>query len=390
MKDPHILMIGAGLGGLTAALALQKAGFQVSVYEQADELGEVGAGVTITPNGCHVLDHLLGESVMRHICNVPPSGAIKHYRTGEIIVDTERGDLPKKRYGADYCQAHRADLHGALVDAVEALDSSAIHLGCSFTDLEETEDGITAIFTNGKKTTGTVLIGADGIRSNVRDALWEQEEPKFTGYIAWRGLVPLADLEDPDMIIPDSAAFAGRGRTFSRYLVRQRTLINYVAFVEREQWATESWSVRSDVSEVREEFRDFCPEVQMILEATPADQCFKWGLFDRQPLNHWTRGRASLLGDAGHPMTPFLAQGACMAIEDGMILARAFEASNDWAEALERYEAARRERGTFVMLESHVNARRMFSRDPDKYTPEKHRNADALGLYEYNPLTVPV
>ena len=390
MKDPHIFMIGAGLGGLTATLALQKAGFRVSVYEQADELGEVGAGVTITPNGCHVLDHLLGESVMRHICNVPPSGAIKHYRTGEIIVDTERGDLPKKRYGADYCQAHRADLHGALIDAVEALDSSAIHLGCSFTNLEETADGITAIFANGKKATGTVLIGADGIRSNVRDALWEQEEPKFTGYIAWRGLVPLADLEDPGMISPDSAAFAGRGRTFSRYLVRQRTLINYVAFVEREQWATESWSVRSDVSEVQEEFRDFCPEVQMILEATPTDQCFKWGLFDRQPLNHWTRGRASLLGDAGHPMTPFLAQGACMAIEDGMILARAFEASNDWAEALARYEAARRERGTFVMLESHVNARRMFSRDPDKYTPEKHRNADALGLYEYNPLTVPV
>ena len=390
MKDPHILIIGAGIGGLTAALALLKSGFRVSVYEQADELKEIGAGVTITPNGCHVLDHLLDEAVMHHVFNVPPSGAVKHYRTGEIIVDTQRGDLPRQRYGADYCQAHRADLHSALVDAVRAIDPDAIHLDSCFTNLEESADEITAIFANGETASGTVLIGSDGIRSNVRTTLWGEEEPKFTGYVAWRGLVPLSNLDDPEMIFPDSAAFAGRAHTFSRYLVRQRTLINFVAFVEREQWATESWSIRADVAEVQEEFRDFCPEVQAILEATPNDQCFKWGLFDRQPLDQWQRGRATLLGDAGHPMTPFLAQGACMAIEDGMILARAFSASEDWNEALERYEVARRERGTFVMLESHVNARRMFSRDPDKYTPEKHRTTDRLGLYEYNPLTVPV
>jgi salicylate hydroxylase len=390
MKDLHILIIGAGLGGLTAALALQKAGFHVSVYEQADALGEVGAGVTITPNGGHVLDHLLGEDVMRHICNVPPSGAIKHYKTGEIIVDTERGDLPRQRYGADYCQTHRADLHGALVDAVGSMDPSAIHLDSCFTGLEEKDDGITAIFANGKTATGTVLVGSDGIRSNVRNVLWGEEEAKFTGYIAWRGLVPLDNMDDPTRIVPDSAAFAGPGRTFSRYLVRQRTLINYVAFAEREQWATESWSIRSEVSEVQNEFSDFCPEVQAILNAIPADQCYKWGLFDRQPLQQWTRGRATLLGDAGHPMTPFLAQGAVMAIEDGMILARAFAAAEDWRKGLKRYEAARRERGTFVMLESHANARRMYSRDPDKYTPEAHRNADLLGLYAYNPLTVPI
>jgi salicylate hydroxylase len=390
MKDLRILIIGAGLGGLTAALALQKAGFHVSVYEQADALGEVGAGLTITPNGGHVLDHLLGEDVMHHICNVPASGAIKHYRSGEIIVDTERGNLPRQRYGADYCQTHRADLHGALVDAVRSMDPSAIHLDSCFTGLEETDDGITAIFANGKTATGTVLVGSDGIRSNVRNVLWGNEEAKFTGYIAWRGLVPLQRLAKPEIIFPDSAAFAGPGRTFSRYLVRQRTLINYVAFAEREEWATESWSIRSEVGEVQNEFSDFCPEVQAILNATPADQCYKWGLFDRQPLEKWTRGRATLLGDAGHPMTPFLAQGAVMAMEDGMILARAFAAAEDWRKALKRYEAARRERGTFVMLESHVNARRMYSRDPDKYTPEKHRNADALGLYAYNPLTVPI
>jgi len=389
MKDLHILIVGAGIGGLTAALALQRNGFRVSVYEQAPVLDEVGAGVTITPNGCHVLDHLLDETVVKHICHIPATGAIKHYKTGETLVDTQRGDVPKQQYGANYCQTHRADLHGALVDAVLAMDPDAIHLDSCFSQLAESETAVTATFDGGRTASGDVLIGCDGIGSNVRNVLWGNEEARFTGYIAWRGLVPMSKL-DADLVVPDSAAFAGPGRTFSRYKVRQRTLVNYVAFSERGEWAEEGWSIPADISEVMNEFSDFAPEVQQILAATPADQCYKWGLFDRRPLPHWTKGRTTLLGDAGHPMTPFLAQGAVMAIEDGMILARAFAAASDWPEALERYEAARRERGTFVMLESHVNARRMYSRDPDQYTKHSHKSADTLGLYAYNPLEAPV
>jgi salicylate hydroxylase len=389
MNDLQILIIGGGIGGLTAALALQRADFRVSVYEQSPELGEVGAGVTITPNGCHVLDHLLGEDLMTHLCHVPGAGAMKHYQTGETLFDTLRGSLPKQEYGANYCQAHRADLHGALADVVRDMDAEAIHLGCCFAGLKETETGITATFENGRTASGDVLIGSDGIRSNVRNVLWGNEEAKFTGYVAWRGLVPV-DRLDPALVVPDSAAFSGPGRIFSRYRVRQGKLINYVAFTEREEWEAEGWSIPADISEVLEEFHDFAPEVQAIISATPAGQCFKWGLFDRQPLPHWTRGRATLLGDAGHPMTPFLAQGAVMAIEDGMILARAFAAASDWREALTRYEAARRERGTFVMLESHVNARRMYSRDPGKKLTGSNKTAEALGLYAYNPLTAPV
>jgi salicylate hydroxylase len=389
MNDLHILIIGAGIGGLTAALALQRSGFRVSVYEQTPELGEIGAGVTITPNGCHVLDHLLGEKVMTHICHVPAAGAMKHYKTGEILVDTVRGSVPRQQYGADYCQAHRADLHGALVDAVREIDSEALHLGCCFAGLNETETGITATFKNGRTATGDVLVGSDGICSNVRNVLWGKEEAKFTGYVAWRGLVPM-DRLDPAIVVPDSAAFAGPGRIFTRYCVRQGTLVNYVAFTERDEWEAEGWSIPANVSEVLEEFHDFAPEVQTILSATPARQCFKWGLFDRQPLPHWTQGRATLLGDAGHPMTPFLAQGAVMAIEDGLILARAFAVSSDWSEALLRYETARRERGTFVMLESHVNARRMYSRDPEKKLTWSNKTAESLGLCAYNPLTAPV
>jgi salicylate hydroxylase len=259
----------------------------------------------------------------------------------------------------------------------------------SFTGLQESRSSITAEFANGRTATGDVLIGCDGIRSAVRQVLWGADEPKFTGYIAWRGLVPTAGL-DPAFLVPDSAAFAGRGRTFTRYKVRQGTLYNFAAFARRTQWEAESWSERADIAELIDEFHEFAPEVQALLRAVPPEQCFKWGLFDRPPVARWTQGRATLLGDAGHPMTPFLAQGAAMAIEDGLVLARAVSAAADWREALARYENARRERGTFVMLESHVNAKRIYSRDPDSLDRSSHKSAESLGLYAYNPLTVAV
>lgn len=389
MNDLHALIVGAGIGGLTAALAMQRAGFRVSVYEQAAELGEIGAGVTITPNACHALNYLLGADLVERICHVPASGAIKHFATGATLIDTERGDGPKRRYGAHYCQVHRADLHGALADAVRANDAQALHVGARYTGLEEATSAVTAAFADGATATGDILVGCDGIKSAVRETLWGADEPRFTGYVAWRGLTP-TDRLDPAYLVPDSAAFAGRGRTFTRYKVRQGTLYNFVAFTRRDEWEAESWSERAQIAEVLAEFADFAPEVQAILRATPPEQCFKWGLFDRSPLDRWTRGRATLLGDAGHPMTPFLAQGAAMAIEDGMVLARAVAAAEDWREALERYENARRERGTFVMLQSQVNARRIYNRDPDSISRNSHRSAEALGLYDYNPLTAPV
>jgi len=389
MRDLDILIIGAGIGGLTAALALQRAGLRAQVFEKSAELGEVGAGVTITPNGSHVLNHLLGAETVARLGHVPASGAMRHYRTAATLVDTLRGDQPKKRFGAPYFQAHRADLHGALARAVRQNDPGCIRLGAEFVGLAEAAGQITAQFADGHEASAAVLIGCDGIRSAVRRTLWGEEAVTFTGYIAWRGLVPAAALA-PELLEPDSAAFVGPGRTFTRYKVRHGELINYVAFSRRDEWAEESWSVHADVSEVLNEFSDFCDEARAIIEATPPGQCFRWGLFDREPLAHWSRGRATLLGDAAHPMTPFLAQGAVMAIEDAMLLARAFEASSAWPEALSRYESARRERATLVMRESHVNARRMYSRDPDAYSSSSHTNAESLGLYAYNPVTVPV
>ena len=387
MKNLDIIIIGAGIGGLTAALALLKSGFRVAIYEQASELGEVGAGLTISPNGRHVLDHLMGEAAMDEICHVPRGGATQHFRTGEVLVDTRRGTRPKDQYGAAYCQVHRADLHGALVAGITAFDTSEIHTEYGFESLSETEGAITANFANGRQATGDLLIGCDGIRSQVRNVLWGAEEVRYTGYVAWRGIVAADRLPD-DFIHPDSASFVGHGQSFTRYKVRQGRLINYVGLLQRDEWEEESWSVRSEVSELLAIYKDFCEEVRTIISATPPELCYKWGLFDRDPLPQWTKGRATLLGDAAHPMTPFLGQGAVIAIEDGMVLARALEASG--VEGLQRYEAARRERSTMAMLKSFENAGRMGRRDPDNYTPDKHMSAESLGMFDYNPVSIPI
>ena len=389
MTDRRVLIIGGGIGGLTAALALQQKGIAVAVFEAVPQLAEVGAGVTITPNCCHALNHLLGEAAVEQLCDVPASGAIKHYLTGETLIDTERGDGPKRRYGAHYCQVHRADLHDALAAAVRANDPDCLHVDHRFVSFAQDDAKIMATFENGETAAGEVLIGCDGIRSTVRRQLWGEEDILFTGFVAFRGLVPTAVL-DPEFLVPDSAAFAGRGHTFTRYKVRHGELYNFVAFTRREEWAAEGWSVQAELDEMLAEFHDFAPEVQAIMHAVPEGELYKWGLFDRPPLERWTQGRATLLGDAAHPMTPFLAQGAAMAIEDGLILARALEAADDWQQGLECYEQARYERGTYVMSESHVNAERIYKRDPDTLDRNTHRNAESMGLYDYNPVTVAI
>ncbi len=388
-RDLDILIAGAGIGGLAAALALQRAGFRVSVFEQAPELGEVGAGLTVAPNGMIVLNHLgLGE-VMRDIAMIPGRGAVMHYRTGRVLVDIPRGDTQMNRYGAPYCQVHRADLHTALVDAVVANDPHCIHLSHGLSDFSETADRITACFENGHSVSGDVLIGCDGIHSVVRSRLFGKEQPRFTGYVAWRGMVPMDSL-DKELIEPDSAVWLGPGHFLTRYRVRNGELLNYVAVASSDAWQEEGWWAKSEVSEVVEMFRDFEPRARRILAATPPDLCHKWGIFDRNPIPRWGLGRATLLGDAAHPTSPFLGQGAVMALEDALILARAFDLSGSLAEALERYENARKDRGAFVIMESRSNVKLITECDPDTFGADVHRNEESLGLAEYDAVTVAI
>ncbi|MBL8642521.1 MAG: FAD-dependent monooxygenase [Rhodospirillaceae bacterium] len=390
MQNTRIILIGAGIGGLTAGLALQRRGFKVSVYEQAAQLGEVGAGLTLSPNATHALEAIgLGPDLAK-LASRPARQAVLHYRTGDVLVDQERGDLPKKQYGADYYQIHRADLHDMLARAVQANDPTAIHLGHTFLGLTQNSDTVDVVFKNGARVTGDVVIGCDGIKSEVRAQLWGRVPPRFTGNIAWRGLVPMYRLPPGFKIEPASAAAVGHKHSMARYLIRNGTMLNYVAFAEKSGWETESWSVRSEVSELLEEFDDWHPSFKTFLAATPKDLCFKWAIHDRDPLPQWTKGRVSLLGDAAHPMLPFLGMGAATGIEDAVVLARAFQQAKSVAEALLRYENARRERTTFIQMASRAAQERLQGGKADGYTKKEHKNEEFLGLFSYNPATVAV
>jgi salicylate hydroxylase len=236
-----------------------------------------------------------------------------------------------------------------------------------------------------------MLIGADGSRSAVRHDIFGPIEPKYTGYIAWRGVVPM-ELVPPEILEPPSGIFLGPGHLVNRYPIRGGRLLNFVAFAERKEWAEEGWSIRSTVEELLKEFEGWTSMVRRIMELVPPDLLFKWGLFDREPLETWTKGRITLLGDAAHPVLPFLGHGAVLAIEDAVVLARAIEASERIEEAFERYEHARIERASFVVLESRKAGRMFHAPDPETYSERtKGKAADeGIGLFSYNPVTQPI
>ena len=394
MRDLKIVIIGAGIAGLTAARALQTFGFRPQVFEQSLELGEVGAGLTISSNATHVLNAIGLTDVLPVIGLRPDQGGVKHWRTGETMVEIMRGDEMLQRYGAAYYQVHRADLHDALAQQVRAADPGAIHLGQRFRSMTAQGRTTTLTFESGVSVDADVVIGADGSRSAVRRALFGALEPRFTGFIAYRGLVPRSALpseaDRPSLLRPTSCISIGPGHTFARYLIRGGSTVNFVGLAERDDWREEGWSIRSSVEELAREFAGWYEDLQTIIHAAPPDQLFKWALFDRDPLPTWTRGSATLIGDAAHPMLPFLGQGAAMGIEDGMVIARAFAESDSLATALSRYEAARLERTTFVLEKSRETGRSYHAANPDTYRGAHHLSAESLGLMSYNATTVSI
>jgi len=389
MLNAQITIIGGGIGGLTAALSLQHFGFKVSVFEQAETLGEVGAGLTLSPNANHALNFLGLESALQQTCVIPQTAGVKHYQTGEMLILNKRADTPRERYGADYLQIHRADLHATLALAVSSNDPGCIHTSHELINVEQNSNRVQATFANGQVVASDALIACDGVRSVVRGQLFATGDPAFTGYIAWRGLVPADDLPQ-GVIDPDSAICTGPDQTFTRYLIRRGELLNYVAVARRSGWKEEGWSLRADKQELAEEFSDWSDDVRTIIKLTPEDALYKWALFDRDPLENWINGKIALLGDAAHPMLPFMGQGAAMAIEDGLILGRCFADAASVEEALQRYQAARLERTSMVLLESRANIKRLQRPDTNNYDQSSHKNEEVLGLFDYNPATIPV
>lgn len=362
-----IVIAGAGIGGLCAALALAKRGFEVAVYEQSAYLGEVGAGVQLSPNAMHVLQALgIADEVKAKAFN-PASAVMRHYQTGKHYFTVPLGEAAIQKYAADYLHIHRADLHTALQHACETLNVS-IHLGQTIQSYRHTSQNsathnsrannvarhnLSIQFEKSESLEADVLIGADGIKSKVQTCMLGQTCADFTGQVAWRGVIEAKKLPK-GLIKPNANLWVGPGRHFVSYYLRGGSLVNFVAVQERTDWQKESWNEPGDINELRDTFSGWHPEVTELLAAT--ESCYLWALFDRQPLSQWTDKNVALLGDACHPMLPFLAQGAAMAIEDSYALAHCLTNENDTQTALKAYQDIRLARTRKIQLSARNNA----------------------------------
>ena len=382
-----IHIIGGGIAGLTAAIAFRKHGFPVVLFEQSEQFGDVGAGITIGPNASRVLLALGLQQRLEPYIRTPRHAGVLHYKTGDAISYALRGDRYVSEFGSPFWHIHRADLLKVLVDTLSDDPGAELRTGHQVTGITQSADKVACKFTNGVSENCEVLIASDGIKSTTRETLFPGKPATFTGYVAWRGLVDMERLPGLE-IDPDFALYAGPGRIVGRYALRKRSLMNYVAISTREDWREEGWTVRSEVAEVVSEFGDWCEDVQRIIRATPPDRCFKWALHVREPLETWVEGRVALLGDAAHPMTPFLGLGAGIGIEDAMVLARAFSSSDGWQSALERYQNARVAHAAYAQRASARQGLHLLNAKPEPGEGKRLYNEDMLGLYTYNATTV--
>ncbi|MDX3905226.1 MAG: FAD-dependent monooxygenase [Pigmentiphaga sp.] len=357
----RIIIAGAGLGGLTAGLALLQQGFDVRILEQATALKEVGAGIQLGPNAVHVLYALgLEKSVMEQACE-PEGKIVRLWNTGQTWTLFNLGDVSRELYGYPYLTAHRADLHQAIAAGVQQEDPDALVLGAKFVRFEQHADSVTVHTADGRRFEGDVLIGADGVHSQVRAQLFGADRPSFSGLVAWRGVIEAEKLPD-QLRRPVGVNWVGPGAHVIHYPLRAYKLVNFVAAVERSDWQVESWTERGTTEECLADLKGWNEDVHTLVRAI--DVPYKWALMVRDPMASWSRGRVSLLGDACHPTLPFLAQGAGMALEDGYILARALRAyADDPEHALQRYEEARKERTAGVINGSNANAKRFHNRE---------------------------
>jgi salicylate hydroxylase len=359
MTMPKIAIAGAGIGGLVAALALLRRGFEVDVFEQAPELREMGAGLQISANGTRLLIALgLRERLEPLVC-VPEGKQVRLFTSGQTWKLFDLGEASVARYGAPYWMVHRGDLHGALIDAVRAESPGSLHLGCKLTSFSQADKLVSLTFENGPAAEANVLIGADGVHSVVRQELFGPTPAEFTGVAAWRGLVPMERLP-AHLRRAVGTNWVGPGGHVITYPLRAGTILNFVAAIERDNWPVESWTERGTKDECAADFTGWHEDVQTIVRNL--DIPYKWALLGRQPMSRWTEGSVTLLGDACHPTLPMLAQGANMAIEDGIVLARALESSRaDPQEALQRYEKARIARTSEIVRRSTEAAHRFHN-----------------------------
>jgi salicylate hydroxylase len=357
---PRVAIIGGGIGGLTAANALSRAGIEVMVYEAAAELKEIGAGVALHPNAMKVLRAIGVEENVRRVAGRSQWQVMRNWKTGRIIGKTSRQQQVAS-FGIQGATVHRADLLDVLAGALPA---GLVTLGRRCTQVWPDGDVAVARFADGSEIEADVIVGADGIHSPVRASLFGPDTPRFTGKICYRSVIRAAAVrgarpraegaqgpraEGAQGLSAEGAQWFGPHGTIVLYPLRGEELINVVCHYDDDGYRHESWIAECNGEEVLERYAGWHESLLRLFAA--ADTWYKWALYDRDPIPRWTRGRVTVLGDAAHPMLPYLGQGACQAIEDGAVLATALSAeAADPLTGLARYERTRRPRASRVVL----------------------------------------
>ncbi len=399
MSTPRkAVVVGAGIGGLTAALALLERGIDVEVYEQSNELKEVGAGIQISSNGTRVLFALGLEAALAKVQVRPERRELRHWSTGETWNWFDLGDKNVERFGTPHLMFHRADLHDLLAGAVRARKRDAITLNKRCLAVASQAGHADATFVDGSTVRAPYVIGADGIHSTVRVCLFGPSKPIFTSCIAWRGLIPMQKLP-PRLARMVGTNWLGPHGNVLHYPVRRGEIMNFVSTSERDDWQIESWSTVGTRQELRNDFRDWHPDVQVMIDQIETP--YKWALMIREPMPTWSKGRVTLLGDACHPTLPFLGQGGVMAIEDGYVVAACLDkyfAEPDVACA--RYEEIRKERTAAVVRKASENKASAFApslADKDRVAEEVAREWQQVRrrerlewLYNYDATAIAV
>jgi salicylate hydroxylase len=394
----EIVVGGAGIGGLTLALALLRRGIDVVIHEQAGQMAEVGAGIQISPNGTRALADLGVLDELTRVSSEPDAKRIRLWNTGQNWPLFDLGPDCVAQYGYPYLMIHRGDLQSVLVAAVRKLKPDAIRMGSRIVDFVQDAKGVTAILADGSRASGTVLVGADGVHSQIRSAIFGAAKATYSGCSAWRGVIPAERLPER-LRISSGVNWVGPGRHVVTYPLRRGELINFVGVVETDEWNTESWTARGTHAECAADFAGWHEDVHALIDNI--DVHYRWALLGRAPIASWHKGRVVLLGDACHPMLPFMAQGAVMAIEDGIILARCLETyGEDCDKAFSGYEAARIERANRCVVAADRNRavfhsdRLIEPADAERYAKTQWNEAKVREryhwLFSFDPITCPI
>lgn len=357
----HVLIAGAGIAGLCSALALLQRGVDVTVFEQAGALRELGAGVQLSPNGTRVLLALGLGPAMAAVACVAAAKEVRLGSTGQRWPLFNLGEDALARFGAPYWLVHRGDFHQVLLAAVLALKPDSLRLGQRALRFEQDEHAITLITEDGQRIAGDALLAADGVHSALRQAAFGAGPAEFTGLMAWRGVVPCQALPEA-LSAPIGANWVGPGGHVITYPLRRGELLNFVGITLRDDWRAESWADVGSHADCHRDFAGWHADIHRLIDAVQTP--YQWALLSRPALPAWAHGRFCVIGDAAHPTLPMLAQGANLGLEDALLVARCLTepaGRHGVAPALQRFEALQRPRATRIVSGSADNARRFHN-----------------------------